>query len=227
MHRTGKEWHSRSRAPLVLWPGPGKVHEPARNVPAVQGRGSPQARRPVQSLDSSPYRISDAQSRTCDGAKEGTYSSQLEVKGFRMKPLSIGEVAKRTGVRTSALRYYEEAGVLPVAARIAGRRRYGADIIHRIDVLRFAQQAGFTLEEIKMLFHGFAAETPLSARWHSLARKKLRELDLLAQRIRRMRRALQLGLKCGCIRIEDCALSPADVSDATGRRAKVGSDRRC
>lgn len=144
-----------------------------------------------------------------------------------MKPLSIGEVAKRTGIRTSALRYYEEAGILPTAARVGGRRRYDADIVHRIDVLRFAQQAGFTLEEIRTLFHGFGAETPLSTRWQSLARKKLDELDLLAERIRRMKQALQLALKCGCIRIEDCTLSPADVDDGKSQRVKCGSDRRC
>lgn len=143
-----------------------------------------------------------------------------------MKPLSIGEVAKRTGIRTSALRYYEEAGVLPAAARVGGRRRYDADIVHRIDVLRFAQQAGFTLEEIKTLFHGFGAETPLSTRWQSLARKKVHELDMLAKRIRRMQRALQLGLQCGCIRIEDCTLSPADV-DPGRQRVKAGCERRC
>ena len=84
-----------------------------------------------------------------------------------MQSLSIGEVAKRTGIRTSALRYYEEAGILQVAARVSGQRRYDADIIRRIDVLRFAQQAGFTLEEIKTLFNGFNTETPLSARWRS------------------------------------------------------------
>lgn len=143
-----------------------------------------------------------------------------------MKPLSIGEVAKRTGVRTSALRYYEDAGVLPRAARVAGRRRYDADIIHRIDMLRFAQQAGFTLDEIKTLFHGFGAETPLSTRWHSLAREKLLELEQLAERIDRMRRALQLGLKCGCIRIEDCTLSPADVDDGNSKRSKAGYHRK-
>jgi MerR family redox-sensitive transcriptional activator SoxR len=144
-----------------------------------------------------------------------------------MKLLSIGEVAKRTGVRTSALRYYEEAGILPAPARVGGRRQYDSDIIHRIDVLRFAQQAGFTLEEIKTLFHGVGGETPLSARWRSLARKKLHELDLLAERVQRMRRALQLGLNCGCIRIEDCTLSPADVDDSATERAKSGCRRQC
>jgi MerR family redox-sensitive transcriptional activator SoxR len=142
-----------------------------------------------------------------------------------MKPLSIGEVAKRTGIRTSALRYYEEAGILPAPARVSGRRRYDADTIRRIDVLRFAQHAGFMLEEIKTLFHGFGAETPLSARWQSLAGEKMRELDLHAKRIRRMRRALELGLKCGCVRVEDCSLSPADVPDAGGRRARARGDR--
>jgi MerR family redox-sensitive transcriptional activator SoxR len=144
-----------------------------------------------------------------------------------MKPLSIGEVAKRTEIRTSALRFYEEAGILPAPARVSGRRRYDADTIHRIDVLRFAQQAGFTLEEIKTLFHGFGAETPLSTRWRSLAQAKLHELDLLAKRIRRMRHALDLGLKCGCIRVEDCTLSPADVQEGNRQRVKARCDGSC
>jgi MerR family transcriptional regulator, redox-sensitive transcriptional activator SoxR len=133
-----------------------------------------------------------------------------------MRQLSIGEVARRTGIRPSALRYYEEAGILPTPARVSGRRCYDADAIRRVDVLRFAQQAGFTLQEIKTLFHGLGAKTPLSARWKSLAQGKLRELDALAERVQRMRRALELGLKCGCVRIEDCSLSPAAVTETSG-----------
>jgi MerR family redox-sensitive transcriptional activator SoxR len=126
-----------------------------------------------------------------------------------MTSLSIGEVARKTGIRTSALRFYEEAGILPEPARVNGRRIYEAAATRRIDVLRFAQQAGFTLEEIKTLFHGFGAETPLSARWKTLVRAKLAELDVLTIRIQRMRLALEAGLKCGCVRIEDCSLSSA------------------
>ena len=128
-----------------------------------------------------------------------------------MKPLSIGEVAKRTGLRTSALRYYEEAGLLPAPDRVAGRRVYNPDVIRRIGVLRFAQEAGFTLREVKTLIHGFDAKTPLSARWRAMAQKKVSELDDQAERIQRMRQALALSLKCGCVRIEDCTLNPADV----------------
>lgn len=76
-----------------------------------------------------------------------------------------------------------------------------------IDVLRFAQRAGFTLEEIRTLFHGFGQETPLSRRWEALAQAKLRELDALVERAARMRRAIEAGLTCGCVRIEDCMLS--------------------
>ncbi len=137
-----------------------------------------------------------------------------------MTTLAIGEVARRTGIRTSALRYYEEAGILPSPARVSGKRRYDVDTVRRIVVRRFAQQAGFTLDEIKTLFHGFGAETPLSKRWQALAHEKMRELDLLAKRVRRMRRALELGLKCGCVRIEDCTLSPADVPETAQLRAK-------
>ncbi|HXS89789.1 MAG TPA: MerR family transcriptional regulator [Steroidobacteraceae bacterium] len=144
-----------------------------------------------------------------------------------MASLSIGQVAKRTGLRTSALRYYEEAGILPSPARINRRRVYDADTVRRIEVLKFAQQAGFTLGEIKTLLHGFRPETPLSARWRALAQAKLDELDVLAKRIKRMRRALDLGLKCGCVRIEDCTLTAADVEIRSKQRASARCDGRC
>lgn len=144
-----------------------------------------------------------------------------------MALISIGVVARRTGVSASALRFYEEEGVLPAPTRVSGRRYYGPEALRRIDVLRFAQQAGFTLEEIKTLFHGFGAETPLSERWHCLARAKLAELDLLAKRIQRMRRALTLGLRCGCLRIEDCSLSPADIPATQRSPTKTSRGRAC
>lgn len=77
--------------------------------------------------------------------------------------------------------FYEELGVLPASTRMGGRRYYSPDAVRRIGVLRFAQQAGFTLDEIKTLFHGFGPETPVSERWHVLARAKLAELDILAK----------------------------------------------
>ena len=136
-----------------------------------------------------------------------------------MKSLSIGELARRTGLRTSALRHYEEAEILPSAPRVNGRRRYDVDMVRMVEVLRFAQQAGFTLQEIKTLLRGFDRGTTLSARWRALAGAKLEELDALVARIARMRRAIELGLRCGCARIEDCTLPAIEGATAISKRA--------
>lgn len=120
-----------------------------------------------------------------------------------MSELSIGEVARRTGLRASALRYYEQAGVLPAPRREGGRRRYDPEVIRRIQVLRFAQRAGFSLDEIRSLLDGFGAE-PLGARWEALAHGKLRDLDARIADALRMKEAIRAGLACGCVRIDDC-----------------------
>jgi MerR family redox-sensitive transcriptional activator SoxR len=134
-----------------------------------------------------------------------------------MSELSIGEVARRTGVPPSALRYYEQEGLLPPTPRAGGRRRYGKREVQMVEVLRFAQRAGFSLEEIKRLFHGFDAKAPLGARWRALAQAKLRELDDLQASIVRMRRAIEQGLACGCMRIEDCTLANPTRAPAPAR----------
>ena len=132
-----------------------------------------------------------------------------------MDGLTIGEVARRTGLATSALRYWERAGILPPPLLRNGQRRYDAGVVRWISVLRFAQGAGFTLEEIRTLFHGFGAETPLGARWEALAHGKLRELDALIARATRMRHAIEAGLACGCVSVDDCmAPGPPDLADA-------------
>ncbi|MFZ3323091.1 MAG: MerR family transcriptional regulator [Usitatibacter sp.] len=121
-----------------------------------------------------------------------------------MADLSIGEVARRAGMRTSALRYYEDAGILPRAARINGRRRYSEELVSLIEVARFAQSVGFSLAEIKRLFSGMRGRKDLRAQWRPLAQAKLEELDRVIERARRMKKAIESGLRCGCIRVEDC-----------------------
>lgn len=144
-----------------------------------------------------------------------------------MRALSIGDVARRAGLRASALRYYEAAGVLPAPARAGGRRWYDEAAMQRIEMLKFAQQAGFTLKEIKVLFDGVGSETPLSARWQTLAHRKLQELDALAARVEQMRQMLELGLKCGCIRIEDCLVFQARALPEERARGKTSRKRTC
>lgn len=119
---------------------------------------------------------------------------------------TIGEVARQGGVATSAIRYYEEIGLLPPATRVNGRRRYDASAPQRLAVIAHAQKAGFTLEEVRELFFGFASGTHPSDRWEPLARRKLAELDAQLSRIRSMQDLLREGIRCGCLTMEQCVL---------------------
>lgn len=144
-----------------------------------------------------------------------------------MKPLSIGELSRRTAAPASAIRYYESVGVLPKPARVNGRRRYDQEAIARVNVLRFAQQAGFSLKDIRALFGSFGANSSMGARWRSLAVQKLQELDLMGRRIEGMRRAIELGMKCGCVRIEDCNLTASDAVNPDKQKTDRGCGGAC
>ena len=139
-----------------------------------------------------------------------------------MADLTIGEVARRAGIRTSALRYYEQAGILPPARRVNGRRHYGEDLVSLIEVARFAQSVGFSLAEIKRLFSGMQGRKGLPAQWRPLARAKLEELDRVIARALQMKRAIESGLACGCIRVEDC-IPGASQSPSPRRKKQAAS----
>ena len=123
-----------------------------------------------------------------------------------MESLAISDVARQAGLKPSALRYYEKAGVLPPPARVNGRRRYEPDVLTRLAIIQLAQQAGFTLSEIRTLFEGFAHGATPSARWRSLAKEKLPEIDEMIRRGQAMHSFLEEGLRCDCLTLEDCEL---------------------
>jgi MerR family transcriptional regulator, redox-sensitive transcriptional activator SoxR len=124
----------------------------------------------------------------------------------QVSDLTIGEIAHRVGIATSAIRYYEEIGLLPPPSRVNGRRRYDPSTLQRLRVIERAQQAGFTLSEIRELFFGFAAGTHPTDRWAALARRKLDELEEQRKRIQSMQKLLRDGLRCGCLTIEQCTV---------------------
>ena len=132
--------------------------------------------------------------------------------------MSIGEVASSVGMRPSALRYYESVGLLPRPGRENGRRRYEGkvlrEVLDRLAVVRVAQQAGFTISEISTLLDGFSEDTPPSERWRVLAKGKLPEVEALVDRALGMKELLERGLRCECLRLEDCALVGKAVPDA-------------
>jgi MerR family redox-sensitive transcriptional activator SoxR len=94
-----------------------------------------------------------------------------------MHLLTISEVARRVGLRPSAIRYYEQIGVLPAAHRVSGQRRYEEAALYRLAVLQRARQIGFTLDEIRQLFFGFRNGTPPSERWKSCRSENLPSLS--------------------------------------------------
>ncbi|GCE51130.1 DNA-binding transcriptional MerR regulator [Thermosporothrix hazakensis] len=117
--------------------------------------------------------------------------------------LTITEVARRTGLRPSAIRYYESIELLPEPRRVSMRRRYNEETVTRIEFIQTARQLGFSLTEIKTLLDEREA-SPVSDRWQTLARGKLIEISSLLDRTMKMKRLLEQGLKCRCSDLEGC-----------------------
>ncbi len=123
-----------------------------------------------------------------------------------MPELTIGEVASQAKLRTSALRYYESIGLVPASRRVSGQRRYDQSVLQRLAVIQLAQEAGFTVAEIKTLFFSFSPETPASERWQAMAKEKLVQVNALIQKAEAMKKLLEEGLlKCRCLTLEECA----------------------
>ena len=118
--------------------------------------------------------------------------------------LTIGEVAHQAGLHTSAIRYYEDIGVLPRPERTHGHRRYTSRVFQQLAFIQLARDAGFTLAEIQTLVSGFDETAPLGVRWRSLAQQKLAELDVTISRAQGMKRVLEEGIRCQCLDLDEC-----------------------
>jgi MerR family redox-sensitive transcriptional activator SoxR len=123
--------------------------------------------------------------------------------------LTIGRVAAEAGVASSAIRYYERVGVLTQPDRVSGQRRYGPEAVKRLGIIDTAQQAGFSLDEIRELLRG-ADEGRASEQLRELARRKLPEVEALIERAEAMRSWLALAGDCGCESLDACALFDPD-----------------
>jgi MerR family transcriptional regulator, redox-sensitive transcriptional activator SoxR len=130
--------------------------------------------------------------------------SQAFLRDGFMEELTISEVAKRAGIRASAIRYYESIQLLPPPRRSAGRRRYNPDVLRRISFIQVAQAAGLTIAEIQTLINELDSDMPLSERWQTLARQKLAEVDALMHKVQGMKMILINGLNCNCTNLEEC-----------------------
>ena len=130
---------------------------------------------------------------------------------MRDATLSIGEVARRAGLKTSAIRYYESVGLLPEARRESGQRRYGDDTLRRLQVIDVAKRAGFSLDEARVLLSTGNGGTPAYAQLRELAARKLPEVDELISRAQAMRAWLVTASGCDCETLDVCGLFDAQA----------------
>jgi DNA-binding transcriptional MerR regulator len=128
-----------------------------------------------------------------------------------MTELAIGEVARQAGIAASALRYYEQVGLVPAPLRLNGRRVYDRSVFDRLAIIAMLQQAGFTVAEMCTFLQDFPEGTPPSQRWQALAERKLPAVDALIARATLMKRILEEGLHCQCPSLEECARGCSEV----------------
>jgi DNA-binding transcriptional MerR regulator len=115
--------------------------------------------------------------------------------------LTIGKVADETGVAATTLRYYEQNGLVPVPVRVGGQRRYEGSVLARLEVIGLCKAAGFTLDEIQVLFADDAPRRPAS---RALAEAKLAEIDARMESLARARAVIEWGMRCTCPSIDAC-----------------------
>ena len=129
-----------------------------------------------------------------------------------METFGIGEIAQKAGIAASAIRYYEQIGLLPAARRVNKKRRYDESILQKLNSIRLGQNAGLSLEEIHNLLHSYPDSTPPSERWQTIASRKISELNALIDEMHAMKSLLEQTLQCNCATIYNCAQIETDPS---------------
>jgi MerR family redox-sensitive transcriptional activator SoxR len=132
--------------------------------------------------------------------------------------MTIGEIARRSGVATSALRFYESEGLIQSERNESGHRRYHADVLRRVSFIRTAQLVGLSLGEIRQALSSLPdGRTPNARDWERLARSWQPVLDERIRLLTRMRDQLDSCIGCGCLSLTACGLwNPGDIAAETG-----------
>ena len=130
-----------------------------------------------------------------------------------MTALTIGQLAERSGVATSAIRFYESRGLIASERTTGNQRRYAQSTLRRVAFIRTAQRIGLTLVEIGEALATLPdRRTPTKADWHRLSKDWRPRLDDQIRRIELLRDRLDSCIGCGCLSLKTCALSnPGDV----------------
>jgi len=138
------------------------------------------------------------------------------------RSLTIGEVAERSGVATSALRYYEDRGLIASERTGAGHRRYPRAVIRRVAFIVFAQRVGLTLEEVGEALAELPSDrVPERADWARLSQSWRERIDERIAELQRLKLGLTECIGCGCLSLDRCQFAnPGD------RAARLGPGPR-
>jgi MerR family redox-sensitive transcriptional activator SoxR len=136
----------------------------------------------------------------------------------KLDQLTIGELAERSGVAPSALRYYEALGLISAVRTSGNQRRYERPTLRRVAFIRSAQRVGLSLEEITDALSTLpGGRTPTKADWSRLSRSWRGRINEQIDRLERLRDRLDSCIGCGCLSLQRCTLSnPGDVVGSRG-----------
>jgi MerR family transcriptional regulator, redox-sensitive transcriptional activator SoxR len=128
-----------------------------------------------------------------------------------MAKLSIGELAERSGVAASALRYYESQGLIESTRSEGGQRRFEREMLRRVSFIRVAQQVGLTLEEIRDALHSLPDKrTPTEKDWQKLSMSWRPRIEAQIRLLERLKGRLDSCIGCGCLSLRVCQLLNPD-----------------
>lgn len=140
----------------------------------------------------------------------------------RQEPLTIGEAAARLGIKTSALRFYEDQGLITATRTAGGQRRYGRDVLRRVAFIQAAQRVGLHLREVK---HGLERlppdRAPTKEEWEEFAEAWRPRLDEQIRTLEGIRDRLASCIGCGCQTLDSCEIfNPDDIAGRDGPGAR-------
>lgn len=139
------------------------------------------------------------------------------------RPLTVGEVAARSGVAVSTLHFYETEGLISSWRNNGNQRRYAREVLRRVAVIKVAQRTGIPLKEIREALATLPEKrTPTSADWKRLSAHWRTQLNERIERLTRLRDQLESCIGCGCLSVESCPLrNPGDRLSKQGPGARL------